>query len=174
MATRLIGDCVVFSSASRWTLRLKEWFDRGEDCFRMCTLRSPSTVPDRWEERILRLQTRSPAGTREDLPRKELTWLHAVRAQCDEDGIRRMPEAEPEVSPFLPSGYKQYSTVEKLQHNIMMIRTLLDGCQLMLKALVKRFPQSLRRACTPHTSGGTRSQIPCGEDPGSWTHSINS
>ena len=51
--------------------------------------------------------------------------MHAVRAQFDQDGIRRMPEAEPEVSPFLPSGYKQYSTVEKLQHNIMMIRTLM-------------------------------------------------
>ena len=70
--TRRIGDCDVFLSAHRWTLRLTEWFEKGEDCWHLRTLRSPLTIPDCWEERIIRLQTRDLEGTREDRLREGL------------------------------------------------------------------------------------------------------
>jgi hypothetical protein len=121
----LVDGCAVFRAASRWMLRLQDWFVQGLETFQRCTLREPTTVPECWKDRLEHMHSRSLSEAKEDLLREELTWLYAVRNQCEEDGIRRLLEAKPEVHPFLPSDYRSYGAVEKLQFNIMTMRTMM-------------------------------------------------
>ena len=161
---RLIDGCAVFRASFRWVLRLKEWFTQGLDTFQRCTLREPTTIPEPWTERLERLNTRSFTEAQEDLLREELNWLYAVRNQCEEDGIRRNLEAEPEVHPFFPPDYRSYGAVEKLKFNIMTMRTMMGWVPLQLNAPVRLCLPSQRMVYTPPMSGGMPLTIPYGED----------